>query len=57
MTSVFKRMRQLNGRYVRLYSSCDNPGFNDDVIAASFEAHIGIYALVWFGYVGEFYIC
>ncbi|KAG1716395.1 hypothetical protein ID866_747 [Astraeus odoratus] len=41
-----------NGRYVRLYGACDNPGFYDDVVDAAWEAGIGVHALIWFGFDG-----
>jgi hypothetical protein len=42
---------QFNARYVRLYAWCIRKGFLDDVIKAGYEAGIGVYAVIWFGYV------
>ncbi|KIO09870.1 glycoside hydrolase family 17 protein [Pisolithus tinctorius Marx 270] len=41
-----------DGRYVRLYGACDNPGFYDDVVDAAWEAGVGVHALIWFGFDG-----
>ncbi|KAF8328395.1 glycoside hydrolase superfamily [Cantharellus anzutake] len=51
--SDFKLMRYMFGaRYVRLYASCDNAGFMDIIISAAYNAGIGVYALIWFGFNG-----
>ncbi|KAL4080311.1 glycoside hydrolase family 17 protein [Scleroderma yunnanense] len=53
LTQEFTDIRNnFNGRYVRLYGACDNPGFYDDVIDAAWEAGIGVHALIWFGFDG-----
>ncbi|KIJ52657.1 glycoside hydrolase family 17 protein [Sphaerobolus stellatus SS14] len=50
----FTRMRtEFNARYVRLYSWCDDDvNFFNDVINAAYQAGIGVYATVWFGFDG-----
>lgn len=53
MTKSFKRMRtEFKSRYVRPYGSCDNDGFHDDMVNAAWEAGVGIYPLIWFGFDG-----
>ncbi|EJD34978.1 glycoside hydrolase [Auricularia subglabra TFB-10046 SS5] len=54
MAKDFKAMRsQYKARYVRIYSACNkNSAFYDQVVAAAYEAGIGVYALVWFGFNG-----
>lgn len=55
MTSDFTQMRnEFRARYVRLYSTCDAPGFMDNVMSAAYQAEIGVYSLSWSGY-GENY--
>ncbi|KAF9222678.1 hypothetical protein BS17DRAFT_796486 [Gyrodon lividus] len=41
-----------NGRYVRLYGACDNPGYYDDIVDAAWENGLGVHALIWFGFNG-----
>lgn len=54
MTSSFKQMKNSYGaRYVRMYATCDRAGFYDDIVDAAYEAGLGIYALVWFGFDGS----
>ncbi|KIJ46733.1 glycoside hydrolase family 17 protein, partial [Sphaerobolus stellatus SS14] len=50
----FTRMRtEFNARYIRLYFWCDHAThFFDDVIGAAYEAGIGVYATVRFGFDG-----
>jgi exo-beta-1,3-glucanase (GH17 family) len=44
-------MRQeFHSRYVRLYGACDSGSFNDDLIESAWEAGVGIYPLIWFGF-------
>jgi hypothetical protein len=43
---------QFGARYVRLYGTCDNVGYNDDLVNAAADAKIGVYGLVWFGFDG-----
>lgn len=43
---------KFNGRYVRLYGTCDNKGFYDTVVEAAWEATVGVHALIWFGFDG-----
>ncbi|KNZ45446.1 uncharacterized protein VP01_80g3 [Puccinia sorghi] len=51
MTDTFISMRRSKkARYVRLYSTCDKQGFDNDVIEAAAAAGVGIYALIWFGF-------
>lgn len=42
-----------NTRYVRVYGDCPNErsDFLDDIIEAAYETGMGVYALVWLGYV------
>ncbi|EPT02621.1 hypothetical protein FOMPIDRAFT_114078 [Fomitopsis schrenkii] len=40
----------LNGRYVRLYGSCDKDGYYDKVVEAAWENGLGVHALIWFGF-------
>ncbi|PWN29718.1 glycoside hydrolase [Jaminaea rosea] len=54
LTKSFKRMRsEYNARYVRMYGTCDNDGFTDQLINAGWEAGLGIYPLIWFGFDGD----
>ncbi|KAL9935568.1 hypothetical protein V8E36_005916 [Tilletia maclaganii] len=49
----FGRMRyQFHARYVRLYSACDRPGLNDDLVTAAWENGLGLHLLIWFGFDG-----
>jgi len=41
-----------NGRYIRLYSACDNQGFYDGVVNAAWDNGLGVHALIWFGFDG-----
>lgn len=51
----FKDIRETyNGRYVRIYSVCDKKGFYDNVITAAWENSLGIHALIWFGFDGDY---
>jgi len=52
MTASFKQMRsQYQARYVRIYGACEsNHAFYDQIVAAAYEAGVGVYALIWFGY-------
>jgi exo-beta-1,3-glucanase (GH17 family) len=43
---------KFNGRYVRLYGTCDTKGFYDTVVEAAWEATLGVHALIWFGFDG-----
>lgn len=53
LSKSFARMRKdFDARYVRLYGACDNAGFTDDLIDAAWDASLGIYPLVWFGFDG-----
>lgn len=53
MTSSFQQMKSdYNARYVRLYGACDRNGFTSDVVDAAYDAGVGVYALVWFGFTG-----
>ncbi|KAG9316305.1 glycoside hydrolase family 17 protein [Chiua virens] len=45
--------KNFNGRYVRLYGACDNPGFYDDVVDAAWNNGLGVQALIWFGFDGS----
>ncbi|KAI5479288.1 glycoside hydrolase family 17 protein [Pseudohyphozyma bogoriensis] len=54
LLSDFKRMKKdFKARYVRLYGTCDNAGYNDDLVNAAAAAKIGVYGLVWFGFDGD----
>lgn len=54
LTKSFTRMRtNFNARYVRMYGTCDTPGYTDQLIDSAWEAGIGIYPLIWFGYDGS----
>ncbi|KDQ20380.1 glycoside hydrolase family 17 protein [Botryobasidium botryosum FD-172 SS1] len=49
----FTRMRKdFNARYVRIYAACDTSGFYDRIITAAYNAGIGVYAVIWFGFDG-----
>jgi exo-beta-1,3-glucanase (GH17 family) len=49
----FKDIREtFKGRYVRLYGTCDNKGFYDDIVEAAWENTLGVHALIWFGFTG-----
>jgi hypothetical protein len=53
----FKKMRSTyNTRYVRVYGNCPNEraNFLDDIIEAAYETGMGVFALVWLGYVFGF---
>lgn len=53
MTTAFKRMRsEFKSRYVRPYGGCDKSGFTNDMVNAAWEAGVGVYPLVWFGFDG-----
>jgi len=39
-----------NGRYVRLYGDCENPGFYNNIITAAWDNTLGVHALVWCGF-------
>ncbi|KAI0743867.1 B-(1-6) glucan synthase [Daedaleopsis nitida] len=41
-----------NGRYIRLYGTCDKYGYYNNVVDAAWEAGLGVHALVWFGFTG-----
>lgn len=54
LLSDFKKMRSTyNTRYVRVYGDCPNEraNFLDDIIEAAYETGMGVFALVWLGYV------
>jgi len=54
MVTIFTRMRnQFGARYVRIYSTCDNDGFTDDLVNAAYQAGVGLFALMWFGFTGD----
>ncbi|RDX50087.1 glycoside hydrolase family 17 protein [Polyporus arcularius HHB13444] len=44
--------KTFNSRYVRLYGTCDNEGFYDDVVDAAWDNGLGVHALIWFGFEG-----
>ncbi|KIL65690.1 glycoside hydrolase family 17 protein [Amanita muscaria Koide BX008] len=53
LKSDFRDIRsRFQGRYVRLYGTCDRYGFYNDVIEAAWTAGLGIHALIWFGFTG-----
>jgi len=53
MTNDFKNMKsQFGARYVRIYAACDRDGFYDDVVDAAWDAGVGVFSLVWFGFDG-----
>lgn len=50
----FKRMRtEYKARYVRIYGACDNDGYTNEMVNAAWEAGIGVYPLIWFGFDGD----
>lgn len=54
MLESFKRMRtSYNARYVRIYGSCDKSMYTDQMIDTAWEAGVGVYPLIWFGYDGD----
>lgn len=54
MRREFQDVRKtFNGRYIRIYGACDRTGFYDDVIQAAWDAGVGVYALIWFGFDGS----
>lgn len=55
MQHDFATMRtQYRARYVRVYGACENNNaFYDRIVAAAYDAGIGVYALVWFGFDGS----
>ncbi|CAH7672209.1 glycoside hydrolase superfamily [Phakopsora pachyrhizi] len=54
LIKTFSWMRNVKGaRYVRIYSACDQPRFNDHLINAASRANLGIYSLIWFGFDGD----
>ena len=36
-----------HSRYVRIYGTCDNDGFFDDIITAAWDNTLGVHALIW----------
>lgn len=52
MLSDFKEMHNTyHARYIRVYAACDGRStFYDDLIEAAYEANMGVFALVWFGF-------
>lgn len=53
MTKDFKRMRKdFDSRYVRPYGGCDKKDFTNQMINAAWDAGVGVYPLVWFGFDG-----
>jgi len=49
----FRDIKQrFNGRYVRLYGTCDKAGYYNDVVDAAWDAELGVQALIWFGFDG-----
>lgn len=44
--------RRFNGRYVRLYGTCDRVGFYNDIVNAAWDSGIGVFSLIWFGFDG-----
>ncbi|KAH7101498.1 glycoside hydrolase [Auriculariales sp. MPI-PUGE-AT-0066] len=54
MARSFKQMRQqYKARYVRIYGACtSNHAFYDQIVAAAYEAGVGVYGLIWFGFNG-----
>ncbi|TFK71586.1 glycoside hydrolase family 17 protein [Pluteus cervinus] len=54
LTQEFTDIRKrFNGRYVRLYGTCDSDGYYNTVIEAAWSAGIGVHALIWFGFNGD----
>lgn len=54
LTREFKDAREtFDSRYIRLYGTCDQEGYYDQVIEAAWEAGLGVQALVWFGFDGD----
>src|SRR5882724_8493580 len=39
--------KKFNGRYIRLYGACDKKGYYNDIVAAAWDAVVGIHGLVW----------
>lgn len=35
------------GRYIRLYGTCDNKGYYNDIVTAAWDAGLGVHALIW----------
>lgn len=53
MTRDFKRMRsEFQARYVRLYGGCYHSNFWNNLVDSAWDANLGVFALVWFGYDG-----
>jgi exo-beta-1,3-glucanase (GH17 family) len=49
----FKDIRETyNSRYVRLYGTCDNEGFYNDIVDAAWNNGLGVHSLIWFGFTG-----
>ncbi|KIM80532.1 glycoside hydrolase family 17 protein [Piloderma croceum F 1598] len=49
----FENIRtKFNGRYIRLYGTCDNNGYYNDIVTAAWDAGLGVHGLVWFGFNG-----
>ncbi|KAH9812873.1 glycoside hydrolase superfamily [Melampsora americana] len=54
MSLRFKWMKKMKGaRYVRIYNTCDQILFNQNLINSAVNAQIGIYGLIWFGFQGD----
>jgi len=41
------------GRYIRLYGFCDNANYYDTIVEAAWNNHLGVHALIWFGFDGD----
>ncbi|KAI6030059.1 glycoside hydrolase superfamily [Pisolithus marmoratus] len=53
LNSDFADIRKtFQGRYVRLYGTCDEDGFYDNVIEAAWQNTLGVHALIWFDFGG-----
>lgn len=40
-------------RYIRMYGTCDNDGYWDQIINIAWQVGIGVHSLVWFGFDGD----
>ncbi|KAH7099021.1 glycoside hydrolase [Auriculariales sp. MPI-PUGE-AT-0066] len=51
MLRHFKDQRKTYGaRYVRQYSACDTTGHTDNMVKAAYNAGLGLFAMVWWGF-------
>ena len=54
MLAEFTDARNTFGsRYIRMYGTCDNAGFYDQVIDIAWQVGLGLHALIWFGFDGD----